>query len=142
MASSGITAMQIGIDCRGAEREILMSERSTERIYGEAEVRRRLESELPQWQLDSGSIRRLYRTTGWKSTLMVVNAVGHLAEAAWHHPDIAASYSSVEVRLRNHAADGITDKDFELARKIEDVVDWQPGGALTGPPEKFAVIKR
>ena len=122
-----------------------MSERSTERTYGEAEVRQRLESDLPQWQFDNGCIRRLYKTTGWKSTLMVVNAVGHLAEIAWHHPDIAASYGSVEVRLRNHAADGITDKDFELARKIEDVVAWEPardGGALAAPPDRFVVLKR
>ena len=53
----------------------------------------------------------------------------------------------VEVRLQNHAAKGITDKDFELAKKIEDVVHWQPGkdgGALEGTPEqdqRFAYIK-
>jgi 4a-hydroxytetrahydrobiopterin dehydratase len=122
-----------------------MSERSTEKTYGDREVQQRLQAELPHWHLDGGWISRRYTTTGWKSTLMVINAVGHLAEAAWHHPDIAASYSWVEVRLRNHAANGITDKDFELARKIEDVVDWQPAGesgALTGPPERFAVLKR
>jgi 4a-hydroxytetrahydrobiopterin dehydratase len=122
-----------------------MSERSAEKTYGDGEVQQRLEAELPQWELDGNCIRRRYTTTSWKSTLMVVNAVGYLAEVAWHHPEIAASYNSVEVRLRNHAADGITDKDFELARKIEDVVDWQPageGGALTGPPERLAVIKR
>ena len=78
---------------------------------------------------------------------MVINTVGHLAEAAWHHPDITASYAWVEVRLQNHAAKGITDKDFELAKKIEDVVHWQPakdGGALEGTPDKdqrFAYIK-
>jgi 4a-hydroxytetrahydrobiopterin dehydratase len=77
----------------------------------------------------------------------VINTVGHLAEAAWHHPDITASYAWVEVRLQNHAAKGITDKDFELAKKIEDVVHWQPGkmgGALEGTPEKdqrFAYVK-
>ena len=68
---------------------------------------------------------------------MVINTVGHLAEAAWHHPDITASYAWVEVRLMNHAAKGITDKDFELAKKIEEVVEWQPGkegGALEGTP--------
>ena len=119
-----------------------MSEPSAERTYGEADVRQRLEAELPHWQLDGDCIRRQFKTTSWKSTLMVVNAIGHLAETAWHHPDIAASYSSVEVRLRNHAAGGITDKDFELARKIEEVVAWQPAGALTGPPERFAVLKR
>jgi 4a-hydroxytetrahydrobiopterin dehydratase len=78
---------------------------------------------------------------------MVINTVGHLAEAAWHHPDITASYAWVEVRLQNHAAKGITDKDFELAKKIEQVIHWQPGkegGALEGTPEadqRFAYIK-
>ncbi len=77
---------------------------------------------------------------------MVINTVGHLAEAAWHHPDITASYARVEVRLKNHAAKGITDKDFDLAKKIEDVVQWQPGaegGALEGTPrdQRFAYIK-
>lgn len=121
-----------------------MAERSAEQTYSEAEVEQRLRADLPQWSLDGGWIRRRYSTTGWKSTLMVINAVGHLAEAAWHHPDIAASYSWVEVKLKNHAADGITDKDFELAHKIEEVVLWQPGkeaGALSGPPEKYAVVK-
>ena len=69
---------------------------------------------------------------------MVINTVGHLAEAAWHHPDIAASYAWVEVILMNHAAKGVTDKDFELAKKIEDVIQWQPGsegGAFEGTPQ-------
>ena len=39
---------------------------------------------------------------------MVINTVGHLAEAAWHHPDITASYAWVEVRLMTHTAKGIT----------------------------------
>ena len=53
----------------------------------------------------------------------------------------------MEVRLKNHAAKGITDKDFALAKKIEDVVHWQPaleGGALEGCPAddmRFAYIK-
>jgi 4a-hydroxytetrahydrobiopterin dehydratase len=118
-----------------------------ERTYNDEEIQQRLKRELPHWSLENGSIRRKYRTHGWKGTLMVINAVGHLAEAAWHHPDIAASYAWVEVRLQNHAANGITDKDFQLAKKIEEVVQWQPakeGGALEGPPandERFAYIK-
>ena len=106
-----------------------MSERAAERTYTEAEVEERLKEELPQWKLENGWIRRKYKTRSWKGTLMVINTVGHLAEAAWHHPDITASYAWVEVRLMNHAAKGITDKDFELAKKIEEVVQWQPGKA-------------
>ena len=78
---------------------------------------------------------------------MLINTVGHLSEAAWHHPDIAASYAWVEVKLMTHDAKGITDKDFELAKKIEEVVCWRPSkenGALDGTPEddqRFAYIK-
>lgn len=124
-----------------------MSEKTKEKTYSEAEVAERLSRDLPKWRYENGWIRRKYKTNSWKGTLMVINTVGHLAEAAWHHPDIAASYAFVEVKLMNHAAKGITDKDFELAKKIEDVIQWQPGtegGALEGTPhadQRFAYIK-
>jgi len=124
-----------------------MAETSKERAYSADEIRQRLKRNLPHWHFKDGSICRKYQTHGWKGTLMVINTVGHLAEAAWHHPDIAASYAWVEIRLQNHAAKGITDKDFELAKKIEDVIQWQPakeGGALEGTPqndERFAYVK-
>ena len=118
-----------------------------DKALGETEIRERLKTELPHWRLDGGFIVRIYKTHGWKGTLMVVNTVGHLAEAAWHHPDIKASYGSAEVRLQTHSAKGITEKDFALARKIEEVVAWRPGkekGALEGTPEadeRFAYLK-
>ena len=121
-------------------------ENETEKTYNDDEVKARLEKELPKWYLENGWIRRKYKTSGWKGTLMVINTVGHLAEAAFHHPDLTASYAFVIVKLTNHAAKGITDKDFELARKIEEVIMWQPGaegGALVGTPDdaRFKYIK-
>jgi len=119
----------------------------TEKVYGDDEIKARLAAELPHWYLEDGWIRRKFRTSGWKATLMVVNTVGHLAEAAWHHPDLTVSYAFVIVKLQNHAARGITDKDFELAQKIEAVIQWQPakeGGALEGTPNddpRFKYIK-
>lgn len=121
-------------------------ERKQEETYADEEVEARLKEELPHWYLENGWIRRKYKTSGWKSTLMVVNAVGHLAEAAFHHPDLTVSYAFVIVKLVNHAAKGITNKDFELAHKIEEVIMWQPGkegGALEGTPDdpRFKYIK-
>jgi 4a-hydroxytetrahydrobiopterin dehydratase len=116
-------------------------------VYSEDAIQARLAAELPHWRYENGWLRRKYKTHSWKGTLMAINTVGHLAEAAWHHPDIAASYAWLEVKLMTHDAKGITDKDFELARKIEDVVGWRPGkagGALEGTPEtdqRFAYIK-
>ena len=123
-----------------------MTDARKERTYAPDEVDAKLKSDLPHWFAEGGWIKRKYRTAGWKGTLMVINTVGHLAEAAWHHPDITASYAWVEVRLQTHSAKGVTDKDFELARKIEEVVQWQPveGGALEGTPQgdqRFAYVK-
>jgi 4a-hydroxytetrahydrobiopterin dehydratase len=118
-----------------------------EKPMPEAEVKAWLEKNLPKWRFEDGWIKRTYKTTSWKSTLMVINTVGHLAEAAWHHPDLTASYAWVEVRLVTHSAKGITDKDLALAAKIEEVVQWQPGTegkGLEGTPaddQRFAYIK-
>jgi len=116
-----------------------------EKVYGDAEVERRLTAKLPHWSLEKGCIRRKYRTGGWKGTLMVINTVGHLAEAAWHHPDLSASYAAVIVKLTTHSAGGITEKDFELAGKIEETVQWRPDAysALDGTPDdpRFLYVK-
>ena len=117
-----------------------------EEVLGESEIAERLARDLPRWTFEDGWIKRTYKTHSWKGTLMVINAVGHLAEAAWHHPDLTASYAWVEVRLTTHSAKGITGKDLALAAKIEEVISWQPGtegGALEGTPSdpRFAYIK-
>ena len=120
---------------------------TSEKTYSEAEIADKLTAELPSWYFENGWIRRKYKTSGWKSTLMVINTVGHLAEAAWHHPDISASYAFVIVKLTTHSAKGVTDKDFELAKKIEHVVQWQPadqeGSPFEGTPSdpRFKYIK-
>ena len=114
------------------------------KVYSEQEVKKKLETELPHWYFENGWIRRKYKTSGWKATLMVVNTIGHLAEAAWHHPDLTVSYAFVIVKLMTHDTKGISDKDFELATKIEQVISWQPalkGGALEGTPNEDARFK-
>ena len=122
--------------------------KGTDEVYTPEEIKARLEAELPHWYFEDGWIRRKYRTSGWKATLMVVNTVGHLAEAAWHHPDLAVSYAFVIVKLTNHNAKGVTEKDFALAKKIEEVVQWQPGkqegAVLEGTPNddpRFKYLK-
>ena len=119
---------------------------SNEKVYSLEEIEKYLESKLPNWYYENGWIRRKYKTSGWKGTLMVINTIGHLAEAAWHHPDLSASYAFVIVKLQNHAAKGITDKDFLLSEKIETVVSWNPSledNTLEGTPDdpRFKYIK-
>jgi 4a-hydroxytetrahydrobiopterin dehydratase len=109
-----------------------------EPTHNETQIAERLR-ELPGWFYEDGWIRRVYKTDGWPTTLMLVNTIGFLAEAAYHHPDLTVTWGRVTVKLSTHSAGGITGKDFELARKIEDVALWRPaaGGALEGTPNKF-----
>ncbi|MDH4392267.1 MAG: 4a-hydroxytetrahydrobiopterin dehydratase, partial [Aquabacterium sp.] len=92
-----------------------------------AEVQAHLQAHLPRWTVSDGAIRRVLRTGGWKGTLMAVNTIGHLAEVAWHHPELQVSYASVAIALNTHDAGGITAKDVALADKIESVLCWRPG---------------
>jgi len=120
-------------------------EKKHEETYSDEEIENRLREELPKWYLEKGWIRRKYKTNSWKGTLMVVNTIGHLSEAAFHHPDLAVSYAFVIVKLATHSAKGITNKDFTLAKKIEEVIMWQPetDSALEGTPDdpRFKYIK-
>ncbi len=120
----------------------------SDEVLSEQALQGLLTRDLPHWVYEDGWIRRKYKTNSWKGTLMVVNTVGHLAEAAWHHPDLTVSYAFVIVKLCTHSAKGITMKDIELARKIEEVIQWQPqlqaGTALEGTPQndlRFSYVK-
>ena len=106
-----------------------------------AELARR---ELHQWYLEAGWIRRKYNTDGWPQTLMAVNLIGFLAEAAYHHPDLAISWGKLWVKLRTHDVGGVTDKDFALARQIEDALLTRPAAdspLAPGNPGKFVFSK-
>jgi 4a-hydroxytetrahydrobiopterin dehydratase len=111
-----------------------------DRVYSEADAATKLGA-IRGWMIVDGWLTRRYTTDGWGTTLMLVNAIGFFAEAADHHPDLTVAWSSVTVRLRTHSADGITDKDLELAKKIEEVALWRPPGGqatgLAGTPRPF-----
>src|SRR5947209_3941985 len=115
-------------------------------VYAEDEIPAKLaEQGLTGWYLEDGWLRRKYTTDGWPTTLMLVNLVGYLAEAAYHHPDLNVTYAKVWVKLKTHSAGGITDKDFALARKIEELALWRPdkeGPLAGGTPNKFVSTKK
>jgi 4a-hydroxytetrahydrobiopterin dehydratase len=112
-------------------------------VIPDSEVASRLEKELPGWKLEDGWIRRKYSTDGWPTTLMLVNVIGYLSEAAYHHPDLEVTWGKVWVKLKTHASGGITERDLALAKEIEKQVLWRPpkGSMLEGTPNKFVYSK-
>ena len=108
------------------------------KTYSEQEIAERIADGLAAWTYEDGHLVRTFETGAWQRTLLLANAIGFIGEAAWHHPDLLLTYPRLKVMLTTHDAGGITDRDFELARRIEEVATWQPsGGALTGPEEAW-----
>ena len=83
----------------------------TEPTYDEPQITERLR-ELPGWYYEKGWIKRVYKTDGWPTTLMLVTAIGYCAEAAYHHPDLAVTWGRVVVKLSTHSAGGIHRQGF------------------------------
>ncbi len=105
-------------------------------------IKQRLADELPDWEYDGQWIRRKFKTGGWQHTLMCVNALGYLAEAACHHPDLNVSYGHFTVKLATHSADGITDLDFALAKKMQDLLLWHPTPDDDTPFEGYEALMK
>jgi len=86
----------------------------------QAELDRAL-GDLPGWTVKDGAIAKTFKHDSFPEAVVFVNAVAHLAELANHHPDIDIRYSNITLALVTHDQGGITNKDVELARRIEEI---------------------
>ena len=79
-------------------------------------------AELDGWELGTDAIRRELQFDGFREAIAFINRVADLADAADHHPELTNVYATVTVVLTSHDAGGVTAKDLDLARAIDDVV--------------------
>ena len=80
--------------------------------------------ELPDWKVteDGGRIRREWRVQDFRAALDFFQRVGEIAEQEEHHPDLhLIGYRNVAIELWTHAVRGLTENDFILAAKIDQV---------------------
>lgn len=91
-----------------------------ERTYSDQEVAERLSRENSRWSLEGGCIRRKLNTQNWNGTLGALSTIGRMAAAVRDDPDVTLAPDWLEIRLRRHGAAGFTERDLELARRIED----------------------
>ena len=78
---------------------------------------------LPEWELEKKHIERLFEFDDFSQAIEFVNGVAEIAEEDDHHPEIDIRYNKVKVALSTHSEGGLTDLDFELAEKIDTLVD-------------------
>jgi 4a-hydroxytetrahydrobiopterin dehydratase len=82
---------------------------------------------LPGWEVREGLLTRTFTLPSFAHAVMFIGAVGQLAEAAGHHPDLRLfSYKNLTVELVTHSAGGLTARDFALAAQIQALPLKQP----------------
>jgi len=81
-----------------------------------------LSHQLPNWEvIDEHHIHRVFKFPDFQQALAFVNRVGAVAEQQGHHPDILLTWGKVEITLWTHSVSGLTESDFILAAKIDQL---------------------
>ena len=82
---------------------------------------------LTDWEVHESQLTRTYTLPSFTHAIVFIGAIGQLAEAANHHPDLRLfGYKYVTVELSTHSAGGLTQRDFDLAQQIQALPHKQP----------------
>ncbi len=82
----------------------------------------KLLSELDGWEVvNEHHLKKSYKFADFRKALQFVNRVGELAEEQGHHPDICFGWGQAEITIWTHKINGLTESDFILAAKIDDL---------------------
>ncbi|MHA3773404.1 4a-hydroxytetrahydrobiopterin dehydratase [Verrucomicrobiota bacterium sgz303538] len=76
---------------------------------------------LPEWELEKKHIERTFEFDDFTQAIDFVNSIADIAEDEDHHPDMDIRYNKVRVQLSTHAEGGLTDRDFEVAKKVDNL---------------------
>jgi 4a-hydroxytetrahydrobiopterin dehydratase len=81
-----------------------------------------LSKQVPEWKVMNGHhLTRAFKFADFRQALAFVNKVGNLAEEQGHHPDIFLTWGKAEITTWTHAIDGLSESDFILAAKIDQL---------------------
>lgn len=81
-----------------------------------------LQNQLKGWTVvEEHHLRKEYRFPDFAQALAFVNEVGALAEEQGHHPDVYLAWGKVEITLWTHKIDGLTESDFIMAAKVDQL---------------------
>jgi 4a-hydroxytetrahydrobiopterin dehydratase len=78
--------------------------------------------EIPNWELEGDMISRTVEFPSFLEAVDAVNNIAREAEAMDHHPDIDIRWRTVRLALSTHSAGGLTTLDFQLAKKLDQLL--------------------
>ncbi len=85
-----------------------------------AEIQQKLTA-MRDWSHAGKAIHKKFTLKSFMPAIGFVNKIAETAEKAEHHPDITVNYNAVTISLSTHSEGGVTEKDFELARQIDQI---------------------
>lgn len=88
----------------------------------EKEINEKLQS-LEGWTYSDNAIHTSFEFENFKEAFTLMARIAFEAEAQQHHPDWRNVFNQLEITLSTHDADGVTEKDFEMASAIENIVN-------------------
>ncbi|AXT49294.1 4a-hydroxytetrahydrobiopterin dehydratase [Aquimarina sp. BL5] len=88
----------------------------------ETEITSRLEK-MDGWEYEDNALHTSFEFENFKDAFSAMSRIAFEAEALNHHPDWSNVYNVVNVSLSTHDADGVTEKDFQLAKAIDGIVE-------------------
>ncbi|MDO8739947.1 MAG: 4a-hydroxytetrahydrobiopterin dehydratase [Candidatus Woesearchaeota archaeon] len=88
----------------------------------EEEIKKYMPQLKDGWEvLENIKIKKLFKLADFKEAMVFVNKVADLAESEGHHPDITIHYNKVDIVIWTHAIGGLSENDFILAAKIDNI---------------------
>lgn len=78
---------------------------------------------VPEWEVEDKTLVRVVEFDEFNEGIDFVDGVAEIAEEAQHHPDIDIRWTVITLRLTTHEQGGITSADFELASRIDNLID-------------------
>src|ERR1700747_1942438 len=82
----------------------------------------KMKAQVPGWQVADGHhLTKSFKFPDFQTALQFVNRVGAVAEEEGHHPDLYLAWGKVDVKVWTHKIDGLTESDFILAAKINEL---------------------
>src|SRR4051812_19191252 len=89
-------------------------------VLPDNEIESRL-ADVEGWSCEGDVIKKEFKNDDFVGSVRFVDALVEPAEDMNHHPDLELSWDTVTVSITNHAAGGLTEADFELAKRIDKV---------------------
>lgn len=90
------------------------------KVLSEQEITERLK-EFEGWDYTDGALHTIFEFENFKEAFSAMTRIAFEAERLQHHPEWSNIYNSLEIFLFSHDADGVTEKDFELAKIIDEL---------------------